>query len=117
MLPDWYEDWVAFERERFRQLRAHALESLCDRLTAAGRFGEAIEAGLAAARIEPLRESAQRAIIRVAPRRGERGEALDQYRRFCKLLRNELGLRLRRSSKRSSQVSRRGDVLVTPPRA
>src|SRR5205823_1412820 len=26
VLPDWYDDWVTIERERFRQLRAHALE-------------------------------------------------------------------------------------------
>ncbi|MGE5235612.1 MAG: AfsR/SARP family transcriptional regulator, partial [Acidobacteriota bacterium] len=34
LLPDWYEDWVVLERERFRELRIHALESLCERLTA-----------------------------------------------------------------------------------
>ena len=26
LLRDWYDDWVVLERERFRQLRAHALE-------------------------------------------------------------------------------------------
>ena len=30
LLPDWYDDWVVLERERFRQLRLHALEALCD---------------------------------------------------------------------------------------
>ena len=92
LLPDWYDDWVAFERERFRQLRAHALECLCDRLSHAGRFGEAIEAGLAAARIEPLRESAQRALIRVHLAEGNTVEALAHYRRFRERLRDELDL-------------------------
>ena len=32
LLPDWYEDWVLIERERFRQLRLRALESMCTRL-------------------------------------------------------------------------------------
>ena len=41
------------ERERFHQLRLHALEALCDRLTTAGRYGEAIDAGLAAVTAEP----------------------------------------------------------------
>jgi DNA-binding SARP family transcriptional activator len=59
LLPDWYEDWV-LERERFRQLRLHALEALCARLTEAGRFGAAVQAGLAAVSGEPLRESAHR---------------------------------------------------------
>src|SRR5437867_4028183 len=64
LLPDWYDDWVALERERLRQLRVHALEQLCDRLLVAERFGEATEAALAASRTEPLRESPQRLLIR-----------------------------------------------------
>ena len=64
ILPDWYEDWVFIEREHFRQLRLHALEALSERLLAARRFGEAIEAAVAAIRSEPLRESAHRALMR-----------------------------------------------------
>ena len=63
LLPDWYDDWVVLERERLRQLRLHALESLCVDLSARGRHAEAVEAGLAAVIGEPLRESAQRALI------------------------------------------------------
>jgi DNA-binding SARP family transcriptional activator len=37
LLPDWYDDWVLVERERLRQLRVHALEHICRRLTALGR--------------------------------------------------------------------------------
>src|SRR5437588_9576982 len=58
LLPDWYDDWVLLEQERFRQIRLHALESLCSRLLATRRFAMAIEAGLAAVAAEPLRESA-----------------------------------------------------------
>src|SRR6266700_2866149 len=29
LLPDWYDDWLLLEQERFRQLRMHALEALC----------------------------------------------------------------------------------------
>ena len=92
LLPDWYDDWVAVERERFRQLRVHALERLCDRLVEAERFGEAIEAGLAAMKSEPLRESAHRALVRAHLAEGNRSEALAQYRRFKALLHDELGL-------------------------
>ena len=92
LLPDWYDDWVTLDRERFRQLRMHALERLCDRLTEVGRFGEAIEAGLEAARVEPLRESAHRAIIRVHLAEGNRSEALQHYASYRKLLHDELGL-------------------------
>src|SRR5260370_20680450 len=46
LLPDLYEVWVVIERERFRQLRLHALESLCDRLVAACPFAKARQSAL-----------------------------------------------------------------------
>src|ERR1700675_3116381 len=46
LLPDWYEDWVLVEGDRFRQIRLHALEASCERLTRTGRHAEAIEAGM-----------------------------------------------------------------------
>lgn len=92
LLPDWYDDWVLLERERFRQLRMHALESLCCRLAAERRFAEAADAGLAAIEVEPLRESAHRALIQAYLLEGNACDALRQYRLFCNLLRRELDL-------------------------
>jgi DNA-binding SARP family transcriptional activator len=92
LLPDWYDDWVVIEQEWFRQLRLHALESLCERLTAAGRFGPAAEAGLAAVAGEPLRESAHRKLIQLYLAEGNRGEAIRQYGVCRRLLRDRLGL-------------------------
>ena len=71
---------------------AHALEALCHRLTTAGRFGEATEAGLAAVRDEPLRESAHRVLIGVHLAEGNRAAALHQYRAFALLLHEEVGM-------------------------
>jgi DNA-binding SARP family transcriptional activator len=92
LLPDWYEDWVLFERERFRQIGLHALEALADRLIAVGRLGPALEAALAAVRREPLRESAHRVLIRVHLAEGNSGEALRQYELCRRLLQERLGL-------------------------
>lgn len=92
LLPGWYEDWVLIERERLRQLRLHALETLCERLTATRRFGLAVEAGLVAVQEEPLRESAQRALIRTHLAEGNPAEAVRQYRRYHQALVEELGL-------------------------
>ncbi len=91
LLPDWYDDWVLAERERLRQLRLHTLEWLCDRLSAAGRHGQAIQAGLAAVAGEPLRESAWRALIRAHLAEGNRNEALRCQRSFRRMLADELG--------------------------
>jgi DNA-binding SARP family transcriptional activator len=92
LLPDWYDDWVLLQRERFRQLRLHALEALCRELAAAGRYAQATDAGLAAVEIEPLRESAHRVLIEAYLREGNTCDAIRQYRLFCDLLRRELGL-------------------------
>ncbi|GAA1954781.1 hypothetical protein GCM10009776_15930 [Microbacterium deminutum] len=93
LLPDWYDEWVQQARERFRQLRLHALETLCTRLARAGRYGEALLAGLAAVAIEPLRESAHRSVIDVHLAEHNQVEALRQYRVYEQLLRTQLALR------------------------
>ncbi len=90
--PDWYEDWVLFERERFRQVRLRALDALCDRLTRAGRLNEAMEAALLSVAGDPLRESAQRALVRVHLSEGNAGEAVRTYRLYQRLLHEQLGI-------------------------
>jgi DNA-binding SARP family transcriptional activator len=92
LLPDWYDDWLVFERERFRQLSLHALEALADRLVADGSLGAALKAALAAVRGEPLRESAHRALIRVHLAEGNRSEAIRQGELCRRLLRERLGV-------------------------
>jgi DNA-binding SARP family transcriptional activator len=93
LLPDWYDEWAEAERERFRQIRLHALERLCQRLTAERRFGEALEAGLAALRSEPLRESAHRVMIEMHLAEGNVGEAVRQYDSCTRLMSSALGVR------------------------
>jgi DNA-binding SARP family transcriptional activator len=90
LLPDWYDEWVVMERERFRQLRLFALESAADRLVAAGRHGQAVQAALVAVGEEPLRESAHRVLVRAHLAQGNRGEAILQYQRFRRALQEEL---------------------------
>jgi DNA-binding SARP family transcriptional activator len=93
LLPDWdSDDWMLVERERLRQLCLHGLEAMCERLLAVERYGEAIEAGLAAVRGEPLRESAHRVLISVHLAEGNHSEALRQYHWYERILREELGL-------------------------
>jgi DNA-binding SARP family transcriptional activator len=92
LLPDWYDDWVILDRERFRQTRMHALETLSETFSDAGRYGDAIEAGLSAVAGEPLRESAHRAVVRAHLAHGNRADALRQYTLFRRLLAAQLGL-------------------------
>ena len=92
LLPDWYEDWVAFERERFRLIALHALESMARWYVKASQFGPAIYCALAAVRLEPLRESSHRALIEAHLAEGNAAEAIYQYRYYRRLLRDELGI-------------------------
>ena len=92
LLPDWYDDWVVIDRERVRQLRLHALERACERLTASGRFGEAIEAGLAAVAEEPLHESAHRVLIQAHLAEGNRVEAFRQFEAYARAMWADLHL-------------------------
>jgi DNA-binding SARP family transcriptional activator len=92
VLPDWYEEWVVIAREQFRQLRLHALERLCERLIVAGRYERAVRVGIVAVAGEPLRESAQRALVRAHLAEGNTSEAVRQYSLFRELLQMELGV-------------------------
>jgi DNA-binding SARP family transcriptional activator len=92
LLPDWYEDWLQDEREGLRQTRLHALESLARRLSESGRHADAIQAALAALRLEPLRETAHHTLIEIHLAEGNRSEACRQFQRCRRLLREELGV-------------------------
>jgi DNA-binding SARP family transcriptional activator len=121
VLPDWYDEWVTPERERFRQLRLHALERLCQRLTDERRFPQALEVGLAALRAEPLRETAHRAMIGVHLAEGNVGEALRQYNHCKRQMAQALGMQPSRETAQllehgvaaRRRVGQRGTTAVT----
>jgi len=92
LLPDWYEDWVLVENEKWRQLRLHALEALATRLIEDGRLGEAVDAAVAAVKTEPLRESAQATLIRVHLAEHNQSEAINVYETYRDLLQTQLGI-------------------------
>ncbi|MEV7323513.1 BTAD domain-containing putative transcriptional regulator [Streptomyces sp. NPDC093970] len=92
LLPGWDEEWIRPERERLRQLRLHALESLSVRLTVRGCYALALEAALRCVAIEPLRESAHCAVLAVHLAEHNVVEAIRHYEAFRRLLREELGI-------------------------
>jgi DNA-binding SARP family transcriptional activator len=92
LLPAWDDDWLVLEREHVRQVHLHALEMLSCRLRAAGQFGRAVEAALAAVADEPLRESAEAALIAAHLSEGNAVEAHRQYLVYRRLLWDELRL-------------------------
>jgi DNA-binding SARP family transcriptional activator len=92
LLPGWYDDWVIVEHERLRTRVLHALEQLSRHLTAAGRHAQAVDAAIAAVCAEPLRETAQRTLIRAHLAEGNLVEAQRAFRTYRQLLATELGV-------------------------
>ncbi|GAB3307652.1 hypothetical protein GCM10027451_15860 [Geodermatophilus aquaeductus] len=91
LLPGWYDDWVIMERERLRQRMLHGLEALSRQLVREGRFAEAVEAAMVAVSVEPLRESAQRALVTAHLAEGNRVEGQRCFDAYREVLRRDLG--------------------------
>lgn len=92
LLPGCYDDWAIIERERMRQRMLHALEALSRELTEMGRYGEAVDAAMTAISAEPLRESAQRALLEAHMAESNISEARRDFLAYRNLVRRELGV-------------------------
>jgi DNA-binding SARP family transcriptional activator len=92
LLPGCYDDWAILERERMRQRILHALEALSSAMTERGRYGEAVDAAMMAIGVEPLRESAQRALLRAHLAESNLIEARRDFLSYRDLVRRELGV-------------------------
>ena len=86
-----FEDWMQERRARLDRLHVQALQLLLER----AREGRDEEAALRwTTRLlaaEPWHEEAQRQMMRLLARRGQRQAALEQYAVCCRVLREELG--------------------------
>jgi DNA-binding SARP family transcriptional activator len=92
LLPGWVDSWLVETREELRLLQLYALETGAQRLVLGGRFGEAAGLAVAAVGVDPLRGSANRLLIEIHLRDGSRLEALRQYRKYDRLLRQDLDI-------------------------
>jgi hypothetical protein len=91
ILPGWTAAWIAIERERFRQLRLHAVEERSLRLSAVGRYAAAIEMAEIAVKTAPSRESARRVLIEAHLAQGDVAGAVAAYDEYQELLRSSVG--------------------------
>lgn len=110
LLPGWLDEWVLVERDRLRELRVAALEVLSGRSVVRRRYALAAEAARAAMRVDPLRESAYRALIRAQLAEGNRAQAVATYRRLADLLRSELGFAPAEETRRLLALDHRSGV-------
>lgn len=94
LLPGWGEPWVLEERVLLHQLRLQALEASVDLALARGDTVTALLAATRAVGLDPFRESARRALVRVHVHAGNYADAMAVYDTFADLLRRELGMRV-----------------------
>jgi DNA-binding SARP family transcriptional activator len=87
-----YDDWTMLRREELRMAYLDLLDRWSGVLDAAGRNAECIEVGRLVLRQDPCREDVHRLIMRCQACFGRTSEALRQYERCRRALRDTLGL-------------------------
>lgn len=92
LLPDWYDEWLVCPRDRWREVRLHALDLLSERLLRQGEHASAIDAAVASISIEPLRETGRRGLVNAFLHEGNVAQAVREFVVFRTLLQRELGI-------------------------
>ena len=87
-----FDEWLLMERQRLRDLAREALAKLLDRLIESGAHDQAGDAARRLLSLDPLREGAHRALIKIFAAQGQTALALKQYQLCRDALRRELGV-------------------------
>ncbi|HLV78990.1 MAG TPA: BTAD domain-containing putative transcriptional regulator, partial [Chthonomonadaceae bacterium] len=83
------EEWVFLERQAREQAYLAALETLAERASTQGETGMAVDLLRKAVQGDPLRETAQRALMQALAASGDQAAAVLAYRDYRLLLRRE----------------------------
>jgi len=111
LLPHVDAAWLAPVRDRLHERAVTLLEGLLGDATAAGDGAAVVRFGKALACLEPWRESAAVALMRVYAERGDRAAARRVYRTLVRALADELGVEPEPATRAFA------DALVRTPRA
>ena len=87
-----FDDWQFFETDRLRRELAAALERLIANQEAQGDFQAALDNARRWLSLDPLNETAHRALIALYAQSDQRNAALRQYRECVRILDQELGV-------------------------
>jgi tetratricopeptide (TPR) repeat protein len=87
-----YDDWILPERDRLRDRQTEALERLVGLLESRGEHREALARTEMLLRLDPLRESTHRTIIRLHVGCGDPSRAVRAYHLCVETLQRELGV-------------------------
>ncbi|MEZ5832540.1 MAG: BTAD domain-containing putative transcriptional regulator [Dongiaceae bacterium] len=88
-----FEEWLLMERQRLRDLAREALAKLLAQHMADGAHEPAVAAARRLISLDPLREDAHRALMRIYAEQGQTALALKQYQTCRDRLQQELGIK------------------------
>jgi TolB-like protein len=89
---EFYEEWLRAERQSLEERALDALMTLLRCHLDAGNAEQAIRVARKALSLDPLRETAHRALMQLFADTGDRALALKQYQSCCDVLSAELGV-------------------------
>ena len=87
-----YEEWLAEQRDRLRELAVSRLEALAESHRVAGQYERAVECQRRLMLVDPYNEQALRALMRLLVQTGRDLEALRNYQEFAELLERDLAV-------------------------
>ncbi len=88
-----FEEWLLIERQRLRDLAREAMGTLVDHHLTNGTRDQAAAMARRLLALDPLRESAHRALMRIYAEQGETALALKQYQLCRDALQGDLGVK------------------------
>jgi DNA-binding SARP family transcriptional activator len=87
-----FEEWLAAERQRLREVARGTMEKILARQVDAGLVDPAVQTAVRLLALDPFQEAVHRTLMRLYLREGRRGTALRQYQVCVEALRRELGV-------------------------
>jgi predicted ATPase/DNA-binding SARP family transcriptional activator len=114
LLPGFFDPWILAERRRLSALYADVLEQLLEALCETGATAEAIDVAHRLIACDPLNEEAHVSLMRLYAAQGRSAAALDQYRAFCTVLQDELGVEPSKSAASFADGLRREAAAAAP---
>ena len=115
LLPGCYDEWIAPERERLRQLYAAALDRLIILLEEDRSYSDAVQYAQMLLQCDPLRETTYCTLMRLYALRSDRASAIRVYHDCKTVLEREMGVQPGLETQELHQRLLAEPVAVDPP--
>ena len=94
-----FEEWLLLRREQMQRMAVEMAQQLTASHEASGEIKAALDYARRWAELAPWQETAHRRVMRLLALSGKQGEALAYYETCCRILREEIGVEPRESTR------------------